>query len=417
MSNGCNDDRGDKVSGNLARVAPSVRPLVLHISADYPDPYRGPTTTAVERLVTSTRDVDHVVVSLFRTNHPGKTYFRDCGIVGGVRLFAYCYFCLPFGVGLAGAMSAVARRFREMLDQQGLRPAIVHAHKFAFEGLAGLEVVNSLGEDVALFVSVRGEAERRIFRFKPTYLRRLQLVANRAWRIYYVSAWFRPVMDAKLAIDPAKETLLPNIVGNTARDIPSCVPKPRFVCVLNLDIRGRKGLKHLLAAFATFHAAHPDIGLDLIGGGTDKSIAAVKSSITQLNLEGSVRLLGRMDNAELTQALPHYLALALPSFDETFGMVYLEALFAGIPILYSRDTGIDGYLDGIQAGVSVRAGNVAEISQALSELARNNPSYRQAIGRSGRTLHERFDPAAIVAGYRADIERFCKEEALLSAAE
>jgi glycosyltransferase involved in cell wall biosynthesis len=383
--------------------APSAKPLVLHISADYPDPHRGPTTTAVERLVTGTRDADHIVVSLNRTNNPGKTHFRDCGMVDGVRLFAFRYFAPPLGIGLFPSMRAVAERIAEMLEREGLRPSVIHAHKFAFEGAAGLHLARQLGDDVALLVSVRGEAESKVLRYKPRYLPLLQKIADRAERIYYVSAWFRPILNAKLSIDPEKEVLLPNIVGNTRADIPARDPVPRFVCVLNLRIRRRKGLDHLLQAFRGFHARHPEIVLDLIGDGDAESIAAVETRIAKLGLNDSVRLLGKMDNAALTEALPDYLALLLPSFNETFGMVYVEALFAGIPILYGRNTGIDGYLDGIDAGVAVTPGDVGDIETGMERLFADNGAFRAAIGRNAATLHARFDAEAVLGRYRDDI--------------
>ena len=43
------------------------RPLILHITGDYPDPSRAPTTVAVKRLIDGLVDCDHVIVSLTRS--------------------------------------------------------------------------------------------------------------------------------------------------------------------------------------------------------------------------------------------------------------------------------------------------------------------------------------------------------------
>nr|WP_281435942.1 glycosyltransferase family 4 protein [Oricola nitratireducens] len=392
-------------------------PRILHVSADYPNPHRGRTTTAIERLVKSAGIGDHVVVSLNRTSLPWKTYLIDCGETDGIRLFAYRYFGLPMGLGLAAAMRRVARKIARVLEAEDWRPDLVHAHKFAFEGIAGLWLVEYFGPGTRFFVSVRGESERNVFLRKPGYRALMRRIAERADMIYHVSAWFLSTYHRYVPDQPAKERLLPNIVGNTVPDLPSVAAEPRFATVLHLDLRKRKGLSDLLRGFADFLKSNPGIGLDVIGPGDAANIEAVTGEIRQLGLSDSVRLRGGMDGKTLFTHLPHYLALALPSHQETFGMVYLEGLFAGIPILYSRGTGIDGYLDGIQAGVPVEAGNVAEISQALTELYRNNSSYREAIRQAGKALHERFDPGAIAAGYRSDIDRFCPETILRSAAE
>lgn len=394
-----------------------VRPRILHISADYPNPFRGRTTTAIERLVVNTGMGEHVVMSLNRTALPWKTYFRDCGEVNGVRLYAYRYLGLPLGIGLATAMRSVARKIATTLENEGWRPDLVHAHKFAFEGIAGLWLAEHFGPNTRFFVSVRGESERNVLIFKPSYRSLMRRIAKRVDLIYHVSAWFRPQYHRYLAEQPRKERLLPNIVGNTMAIIPSAPAEQRFVTVLHLDLRKRKGLLDLLKGFADFHKSNPDIGLDIIGPGDARHMAAVSGQITRLGLSQSVRLLGAMDGETLFARLPHYIALALPSHQETFGMVYLEALFAGIPILYTKNTGLDGYLDGIRAGIGVRAGNVTDISAGLAELLTHNASFRQAIGQSGEMLHARFDPGAIIGGYRKDIERFFPDARLRSAVQ
>lgn len=394
------------------QVAAAPKPLVLHLSADYPDPLRDKTTTAIQRLVTGTPSATHIVVSLKRTRHKSEVHFEDCGVLDGVHVYSYRYFGRPFGVGLNDAMKIVSRRIRALLEQEAIRPDIVHAHKLGFEGLAAYDLVEHLPYPAKLLVSVRGETERKILRYKPHYARLLQRIVDRASRVYYVSAWFRPKLNARLKIDPVKEVLLPNIVGNAdkVRPIPSRAPSKHFVSVMNFDIRKRKGLRSLLKGFRRFHEDHPEISLDLIGGGTDKSQQAVLAMIHDLKLDGAIRMIEPMDNAQLIEALPDYLALALTSFNETFGMVYLEALFAGIPILYSRDTGIDGYLGGLDAGIAATPGKVSEIAAGFAYLLQHNERLRHAINASTPLLHDRFDRSAILERYAKDLADLTRED-------
>ena len=378
-------------------------PLILHLSADYPNPHRGLTTTAVKRLVEGLPQADHLVISLYRTSDPRKVSFIDCGTENGVRLIAFQYFAPPMGILLAWTMRRAARKILQFLQAEKLRPSTIHAHKFAFEGIAALWLAEHCGDDLRLLVSVRGEADRKVLLYKPTYRGLLQRIADRADLIYHVSAWFRPTMNRYLDISPSKQSLLPNIVANTTNPPASRAAEPRFVCVLNLDIRKRKGLRHVLLAYAEFRKAHPNVGLDIIGHGRPASVDDVTRQVRDLNLEQNVRLVGRLTGEELFARLPSYLALVLPSFNETFGMVYVEALFAGIPILYGRDTGIDGYLDDLPVGVAATPGKVPEITQALGELYKNNDAYRQTIGNAQGILFERFAQVSILNRYRSDL--------------
>ena len=52
------------------------RPVILHLSADYPDSFRNRTTLAVRNLVVASPDFEHVVVSLKRQAIPWSTYLR-----------------------------------------------------------------------------------------------------------------------------------------------------------------------------------------------------------------------------------------------------------------------------------------------------------------------------------------------------
>ncbi|GAB4518245.1 MAG: glycosyltransferase family 4 protein [Roseibium sp.] len=387
-------------------AAQTADPLVLHLSADYPDPHRGHRkTTAIERLVRGAGYGRHIVVSLNRTSLPWKTHFIDCGDVGGVRLYAYRYFALPGGLGLARSMRIVAERVRKMMEDHQ-PPALVHAHKFSFEGIAGLWLAEHYGPDTRFFVSVRGEAERKVLLFKPFYRGLMRRIAKRADRIYHISAWFLETYHRHIPEQPDKECLLPNIVDNTTREVPRTAPEDRFVSVFDLNMRKRKGMSDLLHGFKLFHEAHPDTGLDLIGPGSEESVAAARSKIGELGLEANVRLLGPMKSDDLFAALPRYLGMALVSYNETFGMVYPESLFAGVPIIYGKDTGIDGYLDDMRVGIGVRPGDVAGIASAFATLKQDNSAFRDAIADGVKRLHERFDPDSILAGYRADMRRF-----------
>lgn len=101
--------------------------------------------------------------------------------------------------------------------------------------------------------------------------------------------------------------------------------------------------------------------------------------------------------------------MALPGRNETFGMVYVEALFAGIPVLHGRDTGIDGYLDGFDFGRGVDPDDIDAIAAALLDLAERNVALRSAIAAAAPELQRRFDPAHHVALYEADIAALAAE--------
>lgn len=379
------------------------RPLLLHISSEYLHPERPPPITdAVLRLVDRMTDYPQVVVSLQRVSNPLKTFWRDHGMWNGRRLVVFGYFAPPLGIGMFACQALVARRIRRFLVDEGLSPTVIHSHRFTFEGIAAWLLARRLG--AALFFSVRGEVESKVFAAKPTYRPLFRRMARDAARIYYVSAWFRQRFERYSGVDPAKTRLLPNIVLNSRRTIPHVAPARRIVTAMSLRAIDKKGLPELLQAFASAGPVLEGVTLEIIGEGPEDAVARVRSLVEKNGLTGRVILLGRMSNDALLEYFTQALAMAMPSHNETFGMVYPEALFAGAPILYSARTGIDGYLDDLSVGVAVEPGDVRSIADGLVVLVRDNARLRASIRDNADILFDRFDPSAVLGRYRSDID-------------
>ena len=60
--------------------------------------------------------------------------------------------------------------------------------------------------------------------------------------------------------------------------------------------------------------------------------------------------------------------LLVPSSAETFGMVYLEAMSQGVPVLYTRGQGFDGQFDEGEAGYSVVCGDISQQAEMLQKI-------------------------------------------------
>ena len=147
-----------------------------------------------------------------------------------------------------------------------------------------------------------------------------------------------------------------------------------------------KGLDTLLDAVARLAEGGQDMRLLVVGGDADEPTSGHETSLRQrlarLGLEGSVRFVGPQPQG----ALPLYYAASdvtvLPSYYESFGMVALEAMACGSPVIASRVGGlVTTVRDGV-TGFLVPDGDVGALAERIETLVAD-PELRWRLGREG----------------------------------
>ncbi len=149
-------------------------------------------------------------------------------------------------------------------------------------------------------------------------------------------------------------------------------------------LASNKGLVELLEAFAAL--ARDDATAQLVLVGEDGGMrASLEVRSRGLGLEGRVRFLGHLaDEALLAAAYRDARCTVLPSEYEAFGLVLLESLAQGTPVIASRVGGIPEFIDDERTGLLVPPGDVPALSAALVRLW-NDPALARRLGRHGRT--------------------------------
>jgi glycosyltransferase involved in cell wall biosynthesis len=133
----------------------------------------------------------------------------------------------------------------------------------------------------------------------------------------------------------------------------------------------------LLRAFARTHGEHPDAVLVILGIGPLED--ETRALVSQLGLDGAVVLPGRL---EIRDWLERADIFVHTSRWEGFGMVLLEAMLAGLPIVATRVSAVPEVVADNVTGILVAPGDVAGLSAALSLLLRD-PEQAAAFGRAG----------------------------------
>jgi glycosyltransferase involved in cell wall biosynthesis len=160
--------------------------------------------------------------------------------------------------------------------------------------------------------------------------------------------------------------------GIAAGDEPPRYPgdAPRLLCIGRLI--PIKGHEVLLRAFAAAREEVPGLALDLVGTGP------LEAELRRLAGDG-VRFLGHV--APVRPLIEESAIVVVPSLGEGFGMVALEAMERGRPVIASAVGGLPEIVGA--AGVLVPSGEVDPLRAAIVELARDLPRAAE-LGRAAR---------------------------------
>ena len=170
----------------------------------------------------------------------------------------------------------------------------------------------------------------------------------------------------------------------------------RVLCVCRFYRRKRVDV--LLRAAALVWSKIPELEVRIVGGGPDAS--ALRKLGTELGLDPIVRWLGDVKQADLACEYSNASLFCLPSAQEGFGIVLLEAMAAGKAILATRSAAVP---EVAPHGVLVEPNNPDALAQGLLRLYRDS-SLRAAIAAQGLRLVEQYDCGKVARQFMDVIE-------------
>jgi glycosyltransferase involved in cell wall biosynthesis len=142
-----------------------------------------------------------------------------------------------------------------------------------------------------------------------------------------------------------------------------------------------KGADILLGAMPHILARHPGASLTLVGDGPEK--VSLADTAQRSGIAGRVRFAGALPHAELPQHYRRAALLVLPSREEGFGLVLVEALGCGCPVAASDLPAVRALLGDGTGGRLFRPEDPEDLARVVAELLADE-AERQAIAERGR---------------------------------
>ena len=176
------------------------------------------------------------------------------------------------------------------------------------------------------------------------------------------------------------------------------------------NLTENKGVHTVFEAFLALAARYPGLSLTIAGAGDEAVSERMANEARAAGVGDRLTLLGFVEHERLPELYRSADLLAAPSqFEGGLGMVYLEAMACGLPVIAAAAGGAaEAIVDG-ETGILLRAGNAPEAAGAIESMI-GDPQRRAALAAAARErVQERFAPRAyaerVLAAYERAVER------------
>jgi glycosyltransferase involved in cell wall biosynthesis len=161
---------------------------------------------------------------------------------------------------------------------------------------------------------------------------------------------------------------------------------PTVLCVARMY--PRKRLVDLLEGAKLLVPRIPDLAVRIVGKGPEYE--ALRATQARLALERHVDFLGDVSARELAVEYASADVFCLPSVQEAFGIVFAEAMAAGLPVVACRAAAVPEVVDDGRTGLLVTPRRPDEIAAAIERLVRD-AGLRKELGEAGMARVKAFD--------------------------
>ncbi len=270
--------------------------------------------------------------------------------------------------------------------QQTSEPVVLHAHDW-LAAYAGRVLKHAFR--LPLVATVHATEEGRMHGLHDAtqkYIHDIEWwLTYEAWRVVVCSRAMRAEVQRLFGLPNDKIAVIPNGIEPVRIAMPARLESERERVVFFVGrLVPEKGAAVLLEAFPRVLQACPDVRLVIAGTGLWEG--ELRRRVGALGLNRFVHFTGYVDDVQLAALFARAAVVAVPSTYEPFGIVALEAMQAGAPLVVA-DTG--GLAEIVEHGVDGRKaipGDPGSLAQQIMMTLQNEPAARRMADAARRKV-------------------------------
>ncbi len=309
----------------------------------------------------------------------------------------------PYSLALAVALHDAARKYE--LDLVHMHYAIPHAAS----AFLAREMLRD-ERDLKIITTLHG-TDITLVGLHPSFHAITRFSILRSDGLTAVSEYLRDETVRDFAVPMNRIEVVPNFIDTNVwrPDREPChraklAPGGEKIVMHVSNFRAVKRVEDVVEVFARI-AKEVDARLVLVGDGPERPRAMARAG--ELGLSDRVLFLGKYASVE--ELLSCADLFLLPSESESFGLVALEAMASGAPVVASDVGGLPEVVEHGISGYLFPVGAVDDMAQAGARIL-SDDAHRSELSAAGRCLAEgKFSAAAIVPLYEAFYERVLRQ--------
>lgn len=266
-----------------------------------------------------------------------------------------------------------AKRIESQFSHKIENIDLIHAHTLFSDG--GSAYILSKKYNVPYIVSIRNTDLNLFYKYAIHYRSLAHKILLNAEQVVFISHAYRKIFFDILPKKVVKRikkkcVVIPNGISEEFLQAPNLereVKPINLITTASLD--KNKNISTLIKAVSRLKNDGKNVNLKIAGDGPLRQ--DLEALVQQKKLSDNVDFLGQIDLPTLKAHLDSSNVFILVSFKETFGISYIEAMARGLPIVYTKNQGVDGYFSQGEVGYSVNPRDVDAICTAIEKIIDN----------------------------------------------
>lgn len=304
------------------------------------------------------------------------------------RYYKQLYFphrYMPFEILKNNYIKMADKLYSRYIKEFGM-PDIIHAHNFLYAGIIAEFLKDKYGIKYIVTEHSSSFVRNKLSKEK---IKSIENVAKNASKVTAVSSSFNNILKeyTKTNID-----LLPNIVDDFffQKEFQNKISK-NFIFLHIASLDKNKNQELLIKSFEKIAKLNHNVYLNIAGSGYMKKY--LESLVKKLDIQKQVNFLGRITQERVREEIMKSDCFVLSSNFETFGVVLIEALACGLPLITTKCGGPEDIVNE-QNGILIDVENQLQLEDAMMTMYKNASKYDKQKLRSD--AKDRFGEKAFI---------------------